>query len=93
MSVRLAKPFDKTTTMETLECEVGSGGAVLRYGEYVIVTHFVFDGYVTAIYEFIETPEETGFSRIECRLNFVEQADEYFKDGGHAVEWALGRIK
>ena len=51
MSVRLAKPFDKTTTMENLECEVGSGGAVLRYGEYVIVTHFVFDGYVTAIYE------------------------------------------
>ena len=93
MSVRLAKPFDKTTTMETLECEVGSGGAVLRYGEYVIVTHFVFDGYVTAIYEFIEMPREPELSWIECRLNFVEQADEYFKDGGHAVEWALGRVK
>ena len=93
MAIRLPIPFDKTTTMEKLECEVGSDGAVLRYNDHVIVIHFLYENYVAAIYEFIETPEETGYSWIECRLNLVEQADEGFKDGGHAVKWALGRIK
>ena len=47
--------------------------------------------YEAAIYEFIETPEETGLGAIECRLNLVEIADETFKDGGHAMQWAISR--
>ena len=36
-------------------------------------------------------PEETGLGEIECRLNLVEVADETFKDGGHAMQWAISR--
>ena len=45
--------------------------------------------YEAATYEFIETPEETGLGDIECRLNLLEIADGTFKDGGHAMAWAL----
>lgn len=45
--------------------------------------------YEAATYEFIETPEETGLGDIECRLNLLEIADGTFKDGGHALAWAL----
>ncbi|EKX99999.1 hypothetical protein HMPREF9163_00439, partial [Selenomonas sp. oral taxon 138 str. F0429] len=43
-------------------------------------------------YEMVETPEETGFADIECRLNLVEAAKELFEDGGHAMAWCMKRI-
>ena len=59
---------------------------------YAIVAKQTYFGFVSTVYEFIETPEETGLDWIECRLNLYEQADKYFDDGGHAIEWALGII-
>ena len=47
--------------------------------------------YEAAIYEFIETPEETGLGAIECRLNLTEIAEGTFADSGHAMRWLVGR--
>ena len=49
-------------------------------------------GNTAAIYEFIETPEETGLGDIECRLNLIEISEEGFEDAGHAAAWAFARI-
>lgn len=85
--------FEETTNMEHLQEKVSSYGAVLKYGEQVLVTDLGWKGFVAAVYEFIETPEECGFSDIECRLNLVEAAEELFEDGGHAMAWCLGKVK
>ena len=85
--------FLQTTTIEHLQDKIPCcyGGA-LTFGEKVLVTMVNWRGqYEAAIYEFIETPEETGLGQIECRLNMVEIADETFKDGGHAMQWAISR--
>ena len=88
----MAIKFETMTSMEKLSCDFGSVATVIRYGEHAIVAYQSYYGFAAAVYEFTETPEETGLDRIECRLNLYEQADGYFEDGGHAVEWALGRI-
>ncbi len=85
--------FLQTTTIEHLQDKIPCcyGGA-LTFGEKVLVTMMNWRGqYEAAIYEFIETPEETGLGAIECRINLVEVADEIFKDGGHAMQWAISR--
>jgi len=51
-----------------------------------------FRGFHAAVYEMVETPEETGFADIECRLNLVEAATELFEDGGHAMVWCMAHI-
>ena len=41
-------------------------GAVLKYGDRVLVTDYYWKGgFLAKVYEFVETPEETGFSEIE----------------------------
>ena len=85
--------FLQTTTIEHLQDQIPScyGGA-LTFGEKVLVTMVNWRGqYEAAIYEFIETSDETGLGAIECRINLVEVADEIFKDGGHAMQWAISR--
>ena len=80
--------FLQTTTIEHLQDKIPCcyGGA-LTFGEKALVTMVNWRGqYEAAIYEFIETPEETGLGEIECRINLVEIADETFKDGGHAMQ-------
>ena len=83
-----------TTTMEHLLDRVSASyGSVLKYGEYVLVTDIHWKGYFTAeIYEFIETPEETGLGEIECRVNLIATAEETFEDSGHAIAWAIQKI-
>ena len=85
--------FLQTTTIEHLQDQIPSCyGAAVTFGEKVLVTMVNWRGkYEAAIYEFIETPEETGLGDIECRLNLVEIADGTFPDGGHAMQWAIGR--
>ena len=85
--------FLQTTTIEHLQDKIPCcyGGA-LTFGEKVLVAMVNWRGqYEAAIYEFIETPEETGLGAIECRINLMEVADEIFKDGGHAMQWAISR--
>ena len=58
------------TTMERLQMKVSASyGAVLKFGDKVFVTDCHWKGGFTAeIYEFVETPDETGLGDIECRL-------------------------
>ena len=79
------------TTMERLSMAISpTFGAVLKYGDRVFVTDLHWKGHYTAkVYEFVETPEETGLGDIECRLSLIYEADEQFADNGHAIEWCL----
>lgn len=81
------------TMIEKLQLKVSpSYGAVLQYGDKVFVTDISWKGgFIAEIYEFVETPEETGLGDIECRLHLTHKADESFEDNGHAVAWCLSR--
>lgn len=85
----------KFTTREHLEEELCGclNSAVLDYGEHVItVLEHSFEGIKVEIYEMIETAEETGFARCECRLSKIAD-NKGFEDTGHAVAWALAELK
>ena len=84
--------FDETTTIEDLEYEITTSGAVLKYGEFAIAVMVTDEGYVAAIYKFTETPKEDGYDWVDAPLYFIEQADGFFKDTGHAVRWAFDRM-
>ena len=66
------------TTMEKLQMKVSATyGSVLKFGDYVLVTDACYRGRFTAdIYEFVETPEETGLGDIECRLDHIGSAGQ-----------------
>jgi len=83
------------TTIEKLQCKVSASyGAVIQYGDKVFVTDFFWKGGFTAeIYEFIESPEDTGLGDIECRLTLLEKSKETFKDNGHAIAWCYEQVK
>ena len=83
------------TTIEKLQMKVSATyGAVLQYGDKVLVTDIHWKGGFTAeIYEFVDDPEETGLDAIECRLAPWEKATETFLDGGHAVAWCFEQLK
>ena len=79
-----------TTTMEDLAMEVNATvGAVLKMGDKVLVTDRGWKGFIAGVYEFVDTPEETGLDEIECRLNLTAMSQEVFEDGGHAIAWAM----
>ena len=79
-----------TTTMENLSMQVSAGeGAVLRFGDKVLVTDHAWKGFIAGVYEFIEDEEETGLGYVECRLNLIAVAEQTFPDGGSAIQWAL----
>ena len=79
------------TTMEKLQMKVSATyGSVLKFGSHVLVTDAHYKGGFTAdIYEFVETPEETGLGDIECRLNHISHAEQTFIDNGHAIAWCM----
>ena len=82
------------TTMEKLQMKVSATyGSVLKFGSHVLVTDAHYRGGFTAdIYEFVETPEETGLGDIECRLNHISRAGQTFPDNGHAIAWCMGQV-
>ena len=78
------------TTMESLITRLTtSEGAVLKKGERILVADRGRDGFLAGVYEMTETPEETGFGFIECRLNLIAMSEEIFEDSGSAIEWAF----
>ena len=83
------------TNIEHLQLSVSATyGAVIQYGDKVFVTDITWRGGFTAmIFEFVETPEETGLSAIECRLSPWAEAKETFKDSGHALAWCFEQVK
>ena len=82
-----------TLTKEThKEAKVNATvGAVLKMGDKVLVADRGWKGFIAGVYEFVDTPEETGLDEIECRLNLTAMSQEVFEDGGHAIEWAMLR--
>lgn len=87
--------FKTTTTQENLEMQVCAGdGMVCKYGDHVLMVDPYWNGgFIAGIYEFIETPEETGLCECECRLNLCEKSEGSFEDGGHAMAWAISRVQ
>ena len=82
--------FPNSTTMEYLMSHLNhSEGAVLKKGERVLITDVSWKGFVAGVYEMTETPEETGYGYIECRLDLIAMSEELFEDSGTAIEWAL----
>lgn len=80
----------KTTTMENLWSNgCAEQGAVLKYGDRVMVTGLTWRGFEAAVYEFIEDEEKTGLSYIECRLNLRTANPKPFNDGGDAIKWCF----
>lgn len=82
--------FEKVTTIEGLQSACScTYGAVVKYGEYVLVADCDYrGGFVAAVYEFVEGEDE-GFSDIERRLSLISESEERFADGGHALEWCM----
>ena len=79
--------------MEYLEMNgCSTQGAVLKYGERVLVCGLTYRGFEAAVYEFIEDEEETGLSYIECRLNLRTTAPTPFDDGGDAMKWCFEHL-
>lgn len=83
------------TTIEKLQMQVSASyGAVIQYGDNAFVTDCHWKGGFTAeIYEFVETPKETGLGDIECRLAPWGKTDERFEDNGHAIAWCMTQVK
>ena len=83
------------TTMEHLQMKVSASyGAVLKFGDKVFVTDYHYRGGFTAeVFEFVETPEETGLGDIECRLASWAKTDERFIDNGHDIAWCMAQVK
>lgn len=82
------------TTIENLQTAVSASyGAVIQYGDKVFVTDIHWkSGFTAKIYEFVESPEDTGFSAIECRLSPWAEAKETFRDNGHALAWCFAKV-
>lgn len=81
------------TTMEKLQMMVGPSGAVLKYGEKVLVTCETYYGFTAEVYEFVETPEETGFGYIECRLSLIERQRSILKMADTPLHGASAGIR
>ncbi|MDE5946394.1 MAG: hypothetical protein K2G63_03660 [Oscillospiraceae bacterium] len=85
--------WEQVTTMEQLEMNgCSEQGAVLKYGEKVLVCGLTYRGFEAAVYEFIEDEEETGLSYIECRLNLRTACNQPFDDGGNAMKWCFENL-
>ncbi len=79
--------------MEHLEMNgCSTQGAVLKYGDKVLVCGLTYKGFEAAVYEFIEDEEETGLSYIECRLNLRTTSPTPFDDGGDAMKWCFEHL-
>ena len=82
------------TTLEKLQCDGTGYCAVVKFGDKVFFTDICWKGgFIAEIYEFVETPEETGLGDIECRLSTWATAEETFEDNGHALAWCFEQIK
>ena len=84
--------WEPTTNMEHLHEKCGEQGAVLKYGERVLVTALTYSGFEAAVYEFIEDEAETGLSYVECRLNRRTTAPMPFDDNGDAIKWCFDHL-
>lgn len=79
-------------TIEKLQMEISSSGAVLEFKDHVIVAVPIYTGEFEAeIYEFIDSKDD--FDSIECRLDLIHKSETRFIDGGSAIEWGINKLK
>ena len=83
------------TTIEILQSRVSASyGVVIQFNDKVFVSDLTFrGGYRADIYEFIETPEETGLDDVECRLSPWAKSKKTFEDNGHAIKWCFEQVR
>ena len=79
--------YENETTMERLQMEVsGSYGAVVKYGQKVLVTDQHYrGGFEAAVYGFVD-PTRTD---IEAPIGLEQISPMYFEDNGSALAWAM----
>lgn len=79
--------YENETTMERLQMEVsGSYGAVVKYGQKVLVTDQHYrGGFEAAVYGFVD-PTRTD---IEAPIGLERISPMYFEDNGSALAWAM----
>lgn len=82
-----------TNSMETLFRLADTfNGAVVKFGNNVLFAGAAGHKFIGAVYEFVETEEETGLSYIELCLNLVAMSEDGFEDSGHAIAWAMQQV-
>ena len=87
----------KITTAEKLGMELYGcmNSAVLDYSDYTVaVWEHCFKGSIAEVYELVETPVVTDIS-VDENGNPLEgyERKEGFEDAGHAMAWALTKVK
>ena len=79
------------TTPEDLEMKFsGMDGAVLEFGENILVAGFYWNGpnesrYFAAVYEYLDD----GDFDSESMIGIKAVTDVEFEDDGHAIQWAM----
>ncbi len=91
-----------TWTAEELQMHTDiSYGAVLQYGDHVLVSDLVWtkdEGQVSdaRVYRMTEAPipgwGQNARGALECKLELVAKAEQGFADAGHAIAWCLTQI-
>lgn len=74
------------TTLESLACDLRH---TLRFGGKVVTACYYYNSYYAAIYEFMDDSK----TRCDDPIELVELSTVNFADEGHAIAWALSKIK
>ena len=76
-------PFPVFASAESLDCYTGCAlyGAMVRYGDRVLLASDRLDGVAAAVYECCEKALD-----VESRLMLIWVGDELHADAGHAIE-------
>lgn len=79
------------TTMKKLALRVNSAQeALVKYDDNIFLICKDLNGnFYAEVYEFIETPNDSGVSVAECRLVLIKKSKTCFLDGGHALAWCI----
>ena len=75
------RSFAISSSMEELSDGVSMNGAVVRYGDRVLVASARLDGVASAVYEFVDDDRDC-----DSRLGLIWVGSEIHEDAGHALE-------
>ena len=83
----------ETTTPENLEMKLMNNlGTILTFGDRILAAGYFYDpngrSYYGAVYRFT-TEDHT----CEGDIKLVSVSDETFIDNGHAIAWAMSKVK
>ena len=76
------------TTTEELQMRMSGGGAVINFGDRILIAGYTYNRngncYYGAIYRFT-----TADHSIEGEVKLESISEETFADNGHAIAWAM----